>query len=598
MGTAGRPAMPTIAERLLLALAVAWAVGGLCVSISFLWSPRGGVGIAANYGGRITNVVPGSPADLAHIAPGDRIVLPQTPFETRTKLLGAGSPFAPGTVLHVTVEHDGVVRSVALTARVHDPGVAERVSLLLGSSSTLISIVVGTLLILLRPSLVTWGFGLFELLSNPVIPALSRFPSAAAHLTYVSIYDVVQNVGVVGLLVFALNFPRPLRLRWRMVLVRLLPVIFVVLALWTLWIDYAVCVFAIPAHLPNDVLQGLFAIVEGLAIYLISERYVRGSAEDRPRLRWILVGFYVGLVCSFVGNLLVYTANAFLPDWVDALLIASEVTLPLTVAYAVVRHRVIDVDIFFSRALVYGLFTTLLVITFAAIDWLFTRVLEDFRLSIVFDALASIGIAIFFDRAHKMLEDVVASVVFRARSAAYDRLERTGRTFRIVSEPATIDASLVREPCEALAIDAAALFRRDGNLYRRMASAGWGEGDCATLDPDDRLVLESRTREGIVHLAEIPWDHPGLPAGVARPVLSIPLQAADRLTGLLLCSRKRNGEDIDPEELERLVRFAQLAAVAYDRLDAERLRKDAESLELEVEVLRARLDEARRVPVK
>jgi hypothetical protein len=593
MDSAARRTVQMVAGRILLAMLLVWALGSLYVSVSFLWTPQGAFGLASDYGGNITDVVPDSPAAHAGIRPGDRILLGQTPFEARPKLVGVTTPVPAGARVRFRVQHAGTARDVTLVAVAAHRSVAERVALILGSFSAALFIIVGAALIWLHPSPVAWGFGLYGLLTNPVIPALSHFPSAQAHLAYVMFYDVAQNIGVVGLLVFALNFPRPLPVRWRSLLARLLPLLFVLLAAWTTWIDLAVCVFAVPVHECNVALQVAFGIVDLLAILLITETYLKGPAENRPRLRWVLVGFYAGLVFNYIGNVLVYTANLTLPLWLDGALIATEVTLPLAVAYAIVRHRVIEIDVFVSRALVYGAFTTLLVVLFGATDWLFGLMLADFRLSIIFDAGITIGIALVFDRVQKVLEETIGQLVFRARQAAYRRLDRASRTFRFVTDSATLDHMVVGEPHDAFDIAALALFRRDGGVYRRVAAIGWNELQCSTLGADDRLILEHEATEGSLHLADVPWRSGEIPTGVAAPRLSIPLRCASILSGILLCSLERDGEDLDQQELQKLVEFTNSAAVAYDRIDAERLRTKAAQLELEVQLLQARLDEVR-----
>jgi hypothetical protein len=580
--------------RAALALLVLWAVVSLCVSAMFLWTPQGTLGMTANYGGVVTTVAPGSPAAGAGVRAGDVIVLAGTPFESRPKLVGVTTPIAPGTVVPFRVAHGGIQRDVTLTAVYNPLGTPERFTMVIDLLSTVVFILVGTLLILLRPSLVTWGFGLYCLLINPVIPAFSRFPSATAHMVYVGIYDVIQNIGTVGLIVFALNFPRQFH-RWsRTQLAAALVPLFVLLSAWTLWIDVAINILAIPVAKTNFALQLAFGVIDLLAIFLITSTYLNGPREDRPRLRWVLVGFYVGLVCTYAGTLLYYTASSSTPAWLDNLLIAMQVTLPIAVAYAVVRHRVIEIDFFFSRALVYAILTTVLVGVFAVSDWLFGQVLTNFRLSLLLDALISIAAALSFDRAHSFLESIVDRIVFRGRQLAIDRMTLACKTFKFMTSPATIDETMVREPHEALGVSTVALFRKDGESYGRVTSSGWQPAECATLDRDDRLVTTHLATEGVLHLTEIPWSREDVPTGLAAPVLSIPLRAANVLTGFLLCSVKPHGEQLDPEELHLLVDFTKEGAIAYDQLEADALRRHAKELETQVMMLDARLQEARR----
>jgi hypothetical protein len=294
---------------------------------------------------------------------------------------------------------------------------------------------------------------------------------------------------------------------------------------------------------------------------------------------------------------LLYTANTTLPFWVDNILIATAVTLPLAVSYAVVRHRVIDTDFFISRAIVYGLLTTVFVMLFALIDWLFARLLADFRLSLFVDALASIGVAVLFDQVHKRLERGVDDVMFRARRVARERLERGARALRHATDEKAIDTTLVTETHDALGLVSVALFRLVGDRFRRVASLGWPNDGPESLDENDRLVLEHRTRPATVVLEAVPWTVEGLPHGAARPTVSVPLIYRNVVGGLLLCSGTSHGEQIDPEEASWIEAAASSAAVAYEEIESDVLRKTVEDAHAELSVMRARLDEARRMRV-
>lgn len=580
--------------RVFLVVILAYAAIAWSVSAAFLWTPRGTLGITSNYDGLISAVDPGSAAAGAGIRAGDRIEIDATPAESRPKVVGVAQVVAIGDRVTLTVARGQIARRVVLVAAPKIVSPADITSQLFSLLATAVFIVVGTALILFSPSRVTWGFGLFCLLTNPVIPALSRFPSATAHLAYVFLYNVVQNVGLVGMLLFALDFPHAIDRPWRRILMRLLPLVFIVYASWTVWIDFSVDILGRGAHVANVLLQIAFGVGNVVAIVLITETYLVGPVADRPRLRWVLVGFYVGLVFSYVGNALLYTANASLPLWCVTLLIAAVATLPLAVGYAIVRHRVIEIDFFVGRAIVYAIFTTMLVAIFALVDWLLSRVLEDFRLSLLLDAIISICAAYAMDAVHVRVERWIDSVLFRGRQIARERLERLARALRYVSSREALETELVGEAHEALGLASIALFRQDGAAYRRVAAFGWPAGTREELGADDRLVLEHRASPGVIGLQDFQWRGDGVPSGLAAPLVSLPLATPRELTGLLLCSGTAHGEALDPEEVRWIEHVANVAAYTYEEIDTERLRASAKRLRSEVELLTARLDEARR----
>ena len=99
----------------------------------------------------------------------------------------------------------------------------------------------------------------------------------------------------------------------------------------------------------------------------------------------------------------------------------------------------------------------------------------------------------------------------------------------------------------------------------------------------------------MIHVADIRWGRPDLPAGLARPALAVPLVNRREVTGIAFYGRHESGEDLDPDEVASIEELCRAAAVAYDELEAETLRLRARDLEQTVTVLEARLEERRRL---
>jgi len=115
----------------------------------------------------------------------------------------------------------------------------------------------------------------------------------------------------------------------------------------------------------------------------------------------------------------------------------------LTVAHAVVRHRVLDIDFVIGRALVYAVLTTLLAGLFGLLDWLFGSTLEELRLSRLAEAAIAISIAFAFDFLHTRTERGVEAVFFRKRRAAEARIARLARDLPDARSLAVIERALV-----------------------------------------------------------------------------------------------------------------------------------------------------------
>lgn len=111
-----------------------------------------------------------------------------------------------------------------------------------------------------------------------------------------------------------------------------------------------------------------------LCVIAFADAWRHADIERRGRLRWLLFAFTSVLlgVCLVSAYLLfgqVGVAPALVEVLSDALCAAAMVML----AYAVLRHHVVDVGFVINRAVVFAAFTAALVVSFGAIEWLINR---------------------------------------------------------------------------------------------------------------------------------------------------------------------------------------------------------------------------------
>jgi two-component system, NtrC family, sensor kinase len=98
--------------------------------------------------------------------------------------------------------------------------------------------------------------------------------------------------------------------------------------------------------------------------YILNAAYRK--AEDpivRQQLKWLRNGVVCAVVPYGLFYVLPYAIGA-IPGYYQSLSVLSMVLLPLTLAYAIVRYRLMDVDILFRRGYAYTLATLCVVATF------------------------------------------------------------------------------------------------------------------------------------------------------------------------------------------------------------------------------------------
>ena len=161
-----------------------------------------------------------------------------------------------------------------------------------------------------------------------------------------------------------------------------------------------------PVRLP---ISGLADVVFGwllvgqllvLATALVSLvlRLRRASGEERQQVKWF-VYTVVTVVLVFVTTTLILGAGYLFPIFG---------LIPVSVAVAVVKYRLYDIDRLINRTLVYGLLTALLVGVYAGLVFLFGVVLDPvIRGSSLAVAAATLAVAALFQPARRRVQGLV-----------------------------------------------------------------------------------------------------------------------------------------------------------------------------------------------
>lgn len=583
----------TVVVSVLAVLVVATTLPGLSLvwdSTDTTWTSQGELGLQSDYDGRVKAVAPDSAASRAGIVPGDRIDLLRTPYESRAYV--AGSPARAPANIHVTawVIHDGVDRLVDLVPAPRALPVLTRINLVDRTIAAIIFVVVGGLLVILRPSSMTWGFFFYCLGFSPGIAfaAFSRFPSPAMHALNVIGGDVLTAAGTVGILLFALGFacddPPP----WRRGLARAAPVLFILFALLIAYPDVANLLLGWPAELAQRIMLALQGFVFALSIFAIVQTYIHGARESRPRIQWVVVGLLIGVVANYVADVLTFSSALPLapPRWFESSLLIANVTLPVTVAYAVVRHRVFEVSFVVSRAIVYAILTFFIASAFSLVEYFVGHELEAVRLAQFIEIVLAVCVSFWIKALESRVERVVDVVFFRRRREAMRRLERDAKAIHRANEPETVDEYLVNEAVAALELSSAALFRRDGRTFAREASNGWLNDLLRTIGEDDKLALTLEAEGQPLRTNDIGWQQAHLPVGNTAPILALPLMNRQDLTAFVLYGPHASGADIDPEEQEHLFALCRAAQSTYEELRLNELSGLVKDLQAEIARLR------------
>ncbi|HEY1655500.1 MAG TPA: hypothetical protein VGF86_10325 [Candidatus Tumulicola sp.] len=538
----------------------------------------------------VISVEPGLPAQKAGLAVGDRLVYQSVPRIGRLNTI-LNEPVDPSDSLRLVVLRHGSTIAVTMTP-VEFPflyGISDLFYACAGLALGAVSLA----LVLLRPSRLTWGFALIApplLLPSALMHWAHHAPASQA-FAYEMAVALLYALQAAGTMIFASRFPDDAPRGPNAVVDRLAVPVGLAVALL-----YAYTYFNVwfsPSPPPYWLLFAQYYVAPSFpslaALFALFATYVGSAGSLRSRLTPTLVAFVLFVLTDSAQQIgEVVTSNpgqllfAYFAFAIAAILVAA------SVAYAVVRHRVIDVSFIVGRTLVYTILTLFAVSVFSLIEYFVGKLLERGGLALVLEIVAAAAIGLSMNALHTRLDAIIDVVLFRRRHLAEARVKATASVLPHATTRAFVDQTIVNEPADAFDLASAAVFvlDEDGGGYTRTAGRGWGGATATRLDADDRLVVRFRAERAPLDLSDARWGRDDLPGGAQQPLYAIPVTLGARLEAIALYGGHTGGEDLDPDERHCLRRLANGAALAYDHLAAEDLRRRLEEAGIEIAALR------------
>jgi hypothetical protein len=417
----------------------------------------------------------------------------------------------------------------------------------------------------------SWAFYLFAVGYFGTSPVFMYWAHVLSPPAYVALTFVLSTVfgpwSVLPLLPFVLRFPNGDVLGWRR---RIDPFVWILLALSFALYVVEWRIFSRTESLPAWDTVASAVIPLGafvLAGLILAKNLATASPSDRQRWGFLVIGTFV----SFVAYAIYFVPGV--PFAVGQVVGFAVVLMPICIAYAVFRLRVLDVNFVLNRALVYGVLSLGVIAFVSVLDWFFSRVVAIGRLAIGLELLATIAIGFMLDRINRSVERFVETVFFRKRRVAENLLRRAASALPYATDERAIIDGLVQVPVDAIELAAAALYRRSngGARFEGVATARQTTIAPAGFDGNDLLVRMLLADESVVWLDDLQSRFDVESAAIYT--LAVPVTVRHELVSFTLYGAHANGAQLDPDEVELLKELAREASRAYDHVEAERARK-------------------------
>jgi hypothetical protein len=557
--------------------------------VTLPWLPFSDFGMRFDAAARVYQVDAGGEADRAGVRVGDRADLAATPLWSRPYLSAVGYFSAPtGRRATFAFVRNHRTLLVDITAQVHKRTLADNATDLFQMAAFAGVIAIGAVLVLLRPSRMTWAFFLYCAFANARAVSVGQYLPPPAFVADLLLWLPAKIMANVALVIFALRFPNDEAPGWRgsaekaalWSLVVLVPI-----AIWGLLGE----LLALPGYDIATEIVGIVPIVTlAFVVLVFALTYAHSPASDRAKIRWVFLGLVLGK-----SGLIIIESTAAVPGisipWslpVINMITSLNIVVPIAVAYAVIRHRVFDVRFVAGRAVVYGVLTTTVVALVALIDFVLGKVLSQTHLAGFAEAAAAVVLGLSLNSLHKRIESTVERVFFRRRRLAEQRLQRIGAGLIHAESAAAITDAILGEPVHAFSLASGAVFRRTENGdFIRVAAAGW-DAPIQTIPAEVPAILALCADPTPFPVADGLWPPGTLPWGNAMPAYALPVFVRRRVDAIVFYGAHVSTEELDPDELASLVSLLHAAGFAYEHLASESALAQRAALEIENRTLR------------
>ena len=171
----------------------------------------------------------------------------------------------------------------------------------------------------------------------------------------------------------------------------------------------------------GSVLFGLLFVMVLLALVSVVVRYARSGGVRRQQIKWLLFAAVLAALLTFGVDLAGISLDTEVPFAV------SMAAFPVSIAIAIFRHRLYDIDVIINRALVYGALTVSLALVYmggvAGVQAVFRLLAGQERQSQLAVVASTLVIAALFNPLRHRVQRIVDRRFYRSKYDARKTLE-------------------------------------------------------------------------------------------------------------------------------------------------------------------------------
>ncbi|MDP9268694.1 MAG: ATP-binding protein [Acidobacteriota bacterium] len=353
---------------------------------------------------------------------------------------------------------------------------------------------------------------------------------------------------------------------------------------WVIPAVYAPAVALLAFHIftwlvlaPSELLRWNLDRVEMLylALYFVGAALVFWNTyqhADTPLLRqqmkWVTRGTFLAIAPFTLLYVVPFLAGA-LPSAAQKISVLSLVFLPLTFGYAIVRYRLMDVDIIFKRGMTYTLVTAAIFGMYYGVVAMVAHLVQVKLPSTGAAGLvaAIVVTALLFDPLKSFMQQRVIDPLFYRKRYDYRRtLIEFGRELNSETDLAKMLTMVIDRLSRTLLVDKLAIFLEEGDHHYFMARS-FGIGNAGPLELSFLTTHHVEFSTGHLFFDNtrlVPRETPAEQETIAKLDLNyyIPCTIQNRVIAVIGLGKTMEGDFLSSEDVELLETLAGYIGIA------------------------------------
>lgn len=307
---------------------------------------------------------------------------------------------------------------------------------------------------------------------------------------------------------------------------------------------------------------GLWALVL-LCASVLSLRLAK--PEDRARVGIVFAAIMIGGV-GYAITMIAFSL-ARIPFTVFLIYTTISIDLiPIAVTYAILKHRVFDIEFVLNRTVVYALTSAILILMFAALEFFAERYLLALTRveSAVVDFIIVLVVVVSARVVHTRVDRAVDNILFRTRHAQELALVRYATTAQFYTSTKPLIRDTVDTVGQYALVDGTAVYLAANGALAK-AGSSWLEAP-AEIEENDAACADMRAHQEPLDLHDLATAFPG--------VRAYPMILAGRLVGVLCIGNRAGGEAIPPDIDQAVAHIAAAVAIAVAAIETDAIREE------------------------